>query len=88
MPYGEIAFSQLRSFLVDLGFRVVEVPDSHIWLDHPGGAEIALPIYADDENVRPHHIQTVGIMLDGFGVMDRDEFDRRMIREEFQVAGT
>lgn len=76
MANPKITFAQLQQLLLDLGFRETTVPKSHVAFDHEAsGAEILLPIYRSNQIVRPHHLATVGMTLDGKDLMDREDFD-------------
>lgn len=72
-------FKQLLTFLKQLGFSVHKLEGSVLLVEHAkSGAEIRF-------NEKPHpralplYIMTAKITLDGFGLMDRDEFDRRFL---------
>lgn len=77
----KITFAQLRRLLVDVGFTPIVVPGSHIGFEHHEyDFTIMLPVYKPNQVVLPHHILTVRIQLDGSGLLDGEEFDRRLGR--------
>jgi hypothetical protein len=79
MPEYRVKFSSLRRMLLDLGFAPVPLTKPNIGFKH---AEcdllIALPAYRSNALVAPHHLVYVRMMLDGKGLLDADEFDRRL----------
>ena len=76
MSKPRITFAELRRLLLDMGFSEAITPGSHTFFAHRlPGAEVALPLYRSDRFVRPHHLITVGMMLDAAGLMNRDDFE-------------
>jgi hypothetical protein len=76
MTSARIKFAQLRDLLLGLGFREVALSESAVGFQHdPSDTLIVLPIYRANRVVRPHHLASVRIMLDGKGLMDADTFD-------------
>jgi predicted RNA binding protein YcfA (HicA-like mRNA interferase family) len=76
MVRPKIPFALLRQLLLNLGFREVVVPASHIGFRHAEtGAEIVLPTYRGNQHVAPRHLLLVRLTLDAKGLMDGDEFD-------------
>jgi hypothetical protein len=79
MSEPRIPFSALRQILADSGLREVAVSDSHLGFQHAkSDTLIVLPKYRDTAQVAPHHLAQVRIMLDAKGLLDADEFDRRL----------
>ena len=76
MSRPEITFGTLRHLLLDMGFTENVVPKSHVFFRHDSsGTEIVLPMYKVNQAVRPRHLATARIMLDGSGLMSGDDFD-------------
>ena len=77
MMKPSVTFAELRQLLLDMGFREVVVPKSHIGFHHDSsGAELFLPVYRSGQIVAPRYLLMVRIMLDAKGLMEADEFDR------------
>jgi hypothetical protein len=71
VTYGDLE-DTLRSF----GFNVKEVPSSHYAFNHPNSkAVVLLPLYERKKPASQIHYAMVRSTLDGFGFLDRDEFD-------------
>ncbi len=76
MTKPRISFALLRQFLLDLGFREVVVPESHIGFHHADtDAEIMLPVYRPNQHVAQRHLLLVRVTMDAKSLMDGDEFD-------------
>jgi hypothetical protein len=76
MTPPRIKFAELRELLFGLGFREVAFSESAVGFQHdPSDTLIVLPIYTANRVIRPHHLASVRIMLDGKGLMDADAFD-------------
>jgi hypothetical protein len=74
-----IRFDQLRQLLFDLGFEEAVVPKEFVGFRHdPSDTEIFLPIYRGNQAVAPHHLAMFRVQLDGKGILEADEFDRRI----------
>ena len=79
MPNTRVKFSRLRQLLLDSGFTQVTVADVYMGFQHtPSDTLIILPRYRINAVVAPHHLAQVRIMLDAKGLLDAEEFDRRL----------
>jgi hypothetical protein len=78
MPNTRVKFSQLRQLLLDCGFGEGTVDDKLGFLHEPSDWLIVLPRYRSNAVVAPHHLAYVRVMLDGKGLLDGGEFDRRL----------
>jgi len=77
----ELPFEELAHFLSGLGFSHRTIPGSHhLFENGTANATIALRLYESQDAVEPSGLAYVRHTLDQWGIMDRDEFDRR-IRE-------
>jgi hypothetical protein len=77
MPEPRMKFSALRKLLSDLGFREVPVKKPFIGFQHDDpNAWFVFPAYRGNSRVAAHHLAAVRIMLDGWGLMEADDFDR------------
>ncbi|MBV9123826.1 MAG: hypothetical protein JO112_10755 [Planctomycetes bacterium] len=74
-------FANLRQLLLDLGFEMKVVPDSHVVFEHgPAHARLVTEPFADGETVDPATIAVVGRNLDERGILPRARFDE-LLRE-------
>jgi hypothetical protein len=80
MPQPRMTFSALRRLLTGLGFREVPVKKPFIGFEHEDNPDawFVFPAYRDNSRVAPHHLAAVRVQLDGWGLMEADDFDRRV----------
>lgn len=79
MARPALSFGQLRQLLFDLGFTETVAPKEFIGFRHEEtDTDIFLPIYKPHQRVAPHHLMMSRVQLDGKGILDADEFDRRV----------
>ncbi len=79
MAKAGVRFAQVRDVLLDLGFREAPISEQHVGFQHDASDTfLAMPVYKDREIVAPHHLVAVRGMLDQHGVLDAEEFDRRI----------
>ena len=72
----QIQNRDLWTLLNWLGFEREEARDNRIFFRHPSsGAEFCLPAGEEGEVLEHRHVGNVWSILDGFGVMDRVDFD-------------
>jgi len=72
-------FDQLRNLLQQLGFEETLVPREFISFRHEAsGTDFFLPVHRSNQHVAPHHLAMFRMQLDAKGLMDADEFDRRI----------
>jgi hypothetical protein len=71
-------FSALRRLLPDLGFREAPVEKPFIGFQHGDDPDawFVFPAYRGNSRVASHHLFAVRTMLDGWGLMEADDFDR------------
>jgi hypothetical protein len=80
MPAPRIKFSALRRILLDLRFQKIPVAKPHIGFWHEqADLPLLFPPYRSHSIVAPHHLVSVRVMLDGFGILTEDDFDRLVI---------
>lgn len=73
----ELSYGQLDKVLRSLGFssRLVQGKPPARHYEHKGtGAFITLPPCAESDRVMEHHLVTVQVTLDGFGIADPTAF--------------
>ncbi len=73
----ELTYGQLDRALRSLGFssRLVQgKPPARHYEHKATGAFITLPPFAENEHVLEHHLVTVQVTLDGFGIADPTSF--------------
>jgi hypothetical protein len=74
-----LTFSQLQQILSDLGFEKAVIPREFIGFRHQeSDTDIFMPIYRSNQIVAPHHLVMFRMQLDAKGILDADEFDRRV----------
>jgi len=79
MPELRFTFSRLRQLLSDLGFKEVPVAKPYIGFQHEDSdTSLVFPSYRSNAPVAAHHLAQVRIMLDAKGLLDAEEFDRRL----------
>jgi hypothetical protein len=79
MSKARFKFSSLRNLLSEVGFKEVPVKKPYIGFEHKeSDAWIILPPYRSNALVAPHHLAQARITLDAKGLLDADEFDRRV----------
>jgi hypothetical protein len=73
-----MTFSALRRLLTGLGFREVPVKKLSIGFEHQDDPDawFVFPAYRGNSRVAPRHLAVVRVQLDGWGLMEADEFDR------------
>ena len=77
MPAPRLRFSALRRILLELGFKEIPVTKPRVGFRHEGAdLPLVFPAYRGNSFVAPHHFAYVRVMLDGFGILDEDDFDR------------
>lgn len=87
MAKSTLTFEQLRQLLLDLGFTEIVVPRRLIGFRHEeSDTDIFLPIYKSNQAVAPHHLIMCRTQLDGKGILDAAEFDRRVVSAIVQHA--
>ncbi|MFI5387309.1 MAG: hypothetical protein ACHQ50_14455 [Fimbriimonadales bacterium] len=90
MSKPAIFFADLHRLLMDLTFTEAVVPKSHMGFLHADSeTEIYLPIYRPNQRVAPRHLAVVRTMLDAKGLLDGEEFDRRVadVAAKHSVSG-
>ena len=79
MTETRIPFARLRELLVELGFLELKLPDDLIAFQHERtDTFLAIPTYRSNQTVAPHHIIMFRVQLDANGILDAEEFDRRV----------
>jgi hypothetical protein len=79
MSESRFTFAGLRRLLTDLGFKEVSVTKPNVGFEHDQSKLlIVLPSYRSNSAVAAHHLAYVRMMLDGKGLMDAEEFGRRV----------
>lgn len=82
MTSTPVPFARLREVLSDLGFRQVSLPGDGIAFEHDrSDAFLVMPKYRSNQAVAPHHLIMCRVQLDSRGILDADEFDRRLASE-------
>jgi hypothetical protein len=79
----DVTYGQLDKVLRSLGFscRVVKgKPPARHYEHKETGACITLPPFPESDRVLEHHLVTVRVTLDGFGVADPTAFDAELQR--------
>jgi hypothetical protein len=78
MPEPRMRFSALRRLLSDLGFREVPVQKAFVGFQHQDDPDawFVFPTYRGNSLVAPRHLAAVRIQLDGWGLMEAEDFDR------------
>jgi hypothetical protein len=80
MPAPRIKFSALRRIRLDLGFQRIPVAKPQIGFWHEeADLPLSFPLYRSNSIVAPHHLIAVRVLLDGFGILAADDFDRLVI---------
>ena len=92
-------FSSLRRLLLDLGFKegrmvldkgVQEGPIKRTFIGfkhEESDTLIVLPgYYRSNSWVYPHHLVSVRIMLDAKGLMEAEDFERRVLQATLQTS--
>jgi hypothetical protein len=77
----EVTYGQLDKVLRSLGFscRLVKGRPPARHYEHAGtGAFITLPPFPDGDRVMEHHLVSVRVTLDGFGIVDAKVFDAQL----------
>jgi hypothetical protein len=77
----DVTYGQLDKVLRSLGFscRLVKgKPPARHYEHKETGAFITLPPYPDSDRVLEHHLVTVRVTVDGFGVADAKVFDAKL----------
>jgi hypothetical protein len=71
-------FSALRRLLSDLGFREVPVQKPFIGFEHRDDPDawLTFPAYRGNSWVAPRHLAAVRTLLDAWGLMQAEDFDR------------
>lgn len=76
MMNSTITFAALRHYLLDLGFRELTVPDSHVAFEHAGsGTLIVLRPYQPEEKLSLWHLAAVRRALVDNGFVKLEEFN-------------
>jgi hypothetical protein len=76
---SKLTYATLEQFLVDLGFQVQTIPESHILFEHPKkDVHIMLRLYKPDEIVASYGLAHVRHTLDTWGILDGDQFDEQI----------
>jgi len=75
----EVTYGRLDEVLRALGFsaRVAE-EKARVYRHEATGAVIILPLLPDGQVVRPHHLVSVRMTLDAFGVADPLDFNAKL----------
>jgi hypothetical protein len=85
MTTTELTYGQLDRVLRSLGFssRLVQSkPPARHYEHQETGAFITIPPFPESDRVLEHHLVTVRVTLDGFGIADPTAF-----AEQIQKAG-
>ena len=73
-----ITYAQLREFLRSLGFKAYDTADGPVYKHKVSGALLAFPNLPEAQYVMPHHMVGTRMTLDGFGILDANEFETRV----------
>jgi hypothetical protein len=81
MKRSEVTYGQLDKVLRSLGFSCRPSrndPPGRVYEHKKGGAMILLPDFDDSEKVFEHHLLTVRVDLDNFGIADPSAFAAKL----------
>ncbi len=78
MPGPRMTFAALRRLLSGLGFREAPVRKTFIGFEHQDDPDawFVFLAYRGNSRVAPRHLAAVRVQLDGWGLMEADDFDR------------
>jgi hypothetical protein len=72
-------FATLEQILLQLGFEVRTIPESHVLFEHRKvDVHLILPLYKPNEVVAPRNLAYVRHTLDAWGIMARDQFEEQL----------
>jgi hypothetical protein len=77
MKRSDVTYGQLDKVLRSFGFTCRPTkngPPGYIYEHKRTGAIVMLPVFPENEKVYPHHLATVRIELDNFGIADPSVF--------------
>jgi len=74
MKPSTIQFSELRGFLIDLGFKLKKVENAWVFR-HPKEGLVIFRIYRDNEPVSELDLRTTRRFLDMRGLLEGGDFD-------------
>ena len=81
MKRSDVTYKEFDQVLVELGFERFRTKDGfRLYRHDPTETVVLLPGEPDDEYVPVYHVRGNAFILDGRGVVERDEFER-MIAE-------
>jgi hypothetical protein len=81
MKRSKATYSQLDKVLRSLGFTcrlITDDPPARVYEHHEAGATIMLPAFPERSKVFEHHLISVRVQLDNFGIADPTTFDRKL----------
>ena len=85
-----VTYGRLDKVLRSLGFscqRVENEVESRRY-EHPqSGAVILLPAFPEGDRVLEHHLVTVRVTLDNFGIADSRKFDATLKKAGYALVG-
>lgn len=82
-----IRYADFEHLLTDLGLHRARIDAPQIvFLDDDGEILLIFPPYRPDDLVQPHHWMSARHTIDGMGILDRDEFDKRLDRCDMAKA--
>ena len=74
-----ISYAALRDLLQSLGVREVRLSKDHVAFQHDStDMLLAIPTFRPNQQVAPRHLVGFRAQLDARGILDSDEFDRRV----------
>jgi predicted RNA binding protein YcfA (HicA-like mRNA interferase family) len=72
-------FATVEKLLLELGFQQHPVPGTHLLYEHPEAkVRIALRPYQPTDTVEPIVLAYIRGTLDGWSILERDEFEERL----------
>lgn len=81
MKRADVTYGQLDKVLRSLGFScrlVTDEPRARVYDHRDSEAKIILPLLPDTERVYEHHMITVQVHLDNFGIADPMTFAAKL----------
>ncbi len=81
MKRADVTYGQMDRVLRALGFSCTpskKEPPGRFYEHKESGAKIVLPTFPDNARVYEHHLLTVRITLDNFGIADPTTFDAKL----------
>jgi hypothetical protein len=82
MPMKTTTYARFKRLLESLGLRYERRPAAngksaaHIYYEPDGQPLMIFPEYRPNQLVRPHHLVAMRRLLDEFGYMEREDFER------------